>query len=320
MKSVFFGYSAKVALALLAVGTMTSCYEKEEVDKTPVVTPPAAKYYIQGNVSAAKTGAALRANVAVNGAAQSVNADGYYITGDLTKPGEYKVTAAMEDYLDAVKTVTLPETPDGGVCIASADFALNGADAAAQKPTMNVPATKEQAEQAMDEAKDDIVAAFTTLGVDANDVEIEIVSGGAKVSVPVAVESAVGEAVTVTVPYFEGFASTVTPEQDNLFTKAVTDGQIWLASAEAALNMTYGMKNIGMGVTFEGVAGKSINGFKAVIMYAIKTLEFSGYPGQVIYQESIRVEPSYESHDSHDSHDSHNGHGSNPAAGGGSGK
>ncbi|MGN0301840.1 MAG: DUF3869 domain-containing protein [Anaerotardibacter sp.] len=187
---------------MLAVGAMTSCYEKEEVDKTPEVTPPAAKYYIQGNVSAAKTGAALQAAVAVNGAAQSVNTDGYYITGDLTKAGEYKVTAVMKDYLDAVKTVTLPETAAGGVCIASADFALNGADAATEKSELNVPATQEQAEAAMKVAEGDIVAAFTALGVSADDVEIEIENGGAKVTVPVSVESAVGEAVSITVPYF----------------------------------------------------------------------------------------------------------------------
>ena len=125
MKNVFCGFNAKLALALLAVGTLSSCYEKEELDKTPQKDPDPAKYFIQGNVTNAEDGTALPgAAVTVDGAAQSLNADGYFITADLKKAGEYKVTSKLADFNDAVKTVTLPETAAGGVCIASADFAM----------------------------------------------------------------------------------------------------------------------------------------------------------------------------------------------------
>lgn len=320
MKSVFFGYSAKMALALLAAGAMTSCYEKEEVEKTPEKELPPAEYYIQGNVTSSETGEALPgASVAVNGAIQSLNGDGYFITDNLKNAGTYKVTASLADYYDAVKTVKLPPTEDGGVCIASADFAMAPVyvepepDPEPERPGLP---DGEQMKDAVESATNTIAEA---LGMDAGEladyIEVDVENSKAVLTMPTEVETAVGESKTVTLPYFVGFSSTI--DRDYMApTKAAaaTDGEAWLAQAQMALNIPYGMKNIGYTTTFPGLEGQSINGYKLTIMYQIQNFIFYGITGQVMYQAAWQAEPTYESHDNH------NGHGSNPSAGGGTGK
>ena len=104
MKNVFCGFNAKLALALLAVGALSSCYEKEELDKTPQKDPDPAKYFIQGNVTNAEDGTPLpSAKVTVGSDAQTLNADGYFITADLKNPGEYKVTSKLATFKPEVK-------------------------------------------------------------------------------------------------------------------------------------------------------------------------------------------------------------------------
>ena len=150
----------------------------------------------------------------------------------------------------------------------------------------------------------------------------DIDGGGVVVTVKNEINAEVGGDVEIQLPIFTGFASTITPEDDNLFTKAVTDGQIWLASAEKVLNMKYGMKPAGTKkYILKGVLGQSISSYVVRIFYQVRTLSFSRVEGTVMWQDVVMAEPIYESHDSHDSHDTHDahdGHGnSNPAAGGG---
>ena len=318
MKSVFFGYSAKMALALLAAGAMTSCYEKEEVEKTPEQKLPPAEYYIQGNVTSAETGEALPgASVAVNGAIQSVNGDGYFVTDDLKNAGTYKVTAALADYYDAVKTVKLPPTKDGGICIASADFFMIPVYVEPEPEDPERPGLPDE-----EQMKDAVKGATTTiaeamgLGTDEVDeyLEIDVNNNKAVLTVPAEVETAVGESKTLTLPYFVGFSSTIDRDYMAPTKAAATDGEAWLAQAQMALNIPYGMKNIGYTTTFPGLEGQSINGYKLTIMYQIQNFTFYGITGQVMYQAAWQAEPTYESHDNH------NGHGSNPSAGGGTGK
>ena len=66
MKNVFSGLGAKLALALLVVGTMTSCYEKEELNVEKTDDPIDPVYYIQGNVCDVETGKPLEAKVTLS--------------------------------------------------------------------------------------------------------------------------------------------------------------------------------------------------------------------------------------------------------------
>ncbi len=322
MKSKFFGFSAKLAFAVLAVGTMfTSCYEKEEIDVTPGDKPEAAKYVIVGNVTDLNTGEALAATVTIDGTAVTVNGDGYFEKDGLTA-GAHVVTAAMNNYFDAVKTVYLPETAAGGICVVNADFALADAGSKAVDPDQAVvPATEAQSKEMMQKNIKTIADAFKAAGVDITvDDLVFDEDGRATLTVPATTTAAVGEDVTVELPYFTGFASSITPEDDDIFTKAVTEGQIWLASASKALGREYGFVAGTKKVTFKGVAGQSIAGYTLKIVFKNEVYVFNGADGTVMYLESWKAEPVYESHDSHDSHDSHNAHGANPGAGGGSGK
>ena len=319
MKNVFRGLSAKLALALLAVGTLSSCYEKEELDQPAGSGDKAPQYFIQGNVTAAKDGKGLQANVTLNGASVNVSTDGYFT--EKAGEGTFKIVATMDNYFDASRTVTFYEAPKNSVTIATVDIAMYDASQAVETPTINVPASTEEAKKAADVAQPIIAEALKALGVNTQTtpVKVEVADDGtAKVQAVVVVDkAAVGEAKTVDVPSFAGFASTITPEDDNIFTRGVTQGQIWIASAEAALGLTYGLRNTIQKVTLPGKAGQAISGYDLVINLLSRTLEFNGATGSVMYQEKITVTPKYESHDSHDSHDSHNGHGTNPGAGGG---
>ena len=64
MKKSFFGFSAKVAMAVLAVCSfvLTSCYEKSPVAKTP------SEYHVVGSVYDAETGKVItEAKVTLDG-------------------------------------------------------------------------------------------------------------------------------------------------------------------------------------------------------------------------------------------------------------
>ena len=233
MKNVFRGLSAKLALALLAVGTMTSCYEKEELDKTPAPTPEPAKYYIQGNVLDVENGKALNAKVTVAGNAVTV-VNGYYKT-EVAADTEIQVVADLDGYFTSTKTVYLPKTDAGSVSIATVDFALVGVASQVVAPddpdAVNTPATAEESKEVLKAASSSIKAIFAEAGITLADGDFEIVDDGIIVSTTQDVEAEVGGDVEIQLPIMTGFASTIVPEDDNLFTKALTDGQIWVACA-----------------------------------------------------------------------------------------
>lgn len=126
------------------------------------------------------------------------------------------------------------------------------------------------------------------------------------------VSVATGESATVNIEVFTGFNSNITPAT----TKALTPGEIWLASASKYLNRTYGLQVKLISYIIPGVLGKTITGFKQTSVLTTETLTFDGLTGTVIYQgtaNSYVIEPVYESHDSHDAH------GGSSNAGGGAG-
>lgn len=317
-KSKFFGFSAKLAFAVLAVGTMlASCYEKGEIDAKPNPNPVPPKYMIVGNVTSLNTGKALPATVTIDGTTVKVNANGYFEKTGLT-PGAHVVKAVIDKYFDAMKTVYLPEAATGGTCVVSADFALADATSVIIKPDKEVaPATEAQAKEMVKNNSKAIIDAFKAAGIDgvtADNFVLDPSTGKVTLKVLPKTKAAVGEAVTVKLPYFSGFASSITPESDNIFTRATTEGQTWLASASKVLGRVYGLTVENKEVKFAGVVGKAITAYTLTVLFKNDVYVFSGAEGVVMYQEFWKAEPVY------DSHDSHNGHGSNPGAGGGSGR
>ena len=91
MKSKFFGLNAKLALAVLAVGTMfTSCYDSENGDVTKPYVAPDAVYSFQGVVTNNITGEGVEgATIAFTGA----------VTGTATTDawGNYELTVTQKD-------------------------------------------------------------------------------------------------------------------------------------------------------------------------------------------------------------------------------
>lgn len=318
MKNVFRGLSAKLALALLAVGTMTSCYEKEELDKTPAPTPEPAKYYIQGNVLDVENGQPLNATVTVDGATVTVN-NGYYrteVAADKVADGkEITIVADMDNYFKATKTAYLPKADAGSVTIATVDFALVGVNSQITAPEYNTPANKDQAKKLAEDS--DLIGMFTACGLPDGTIEVDA-NGDVVVTAAKIVETEVGGNLTFKVPLMSGFSSTVSPAE----TKALTVGEIWLTSAAKALGIPYGMELVEKSHTFSGVQFKAISTLTIKAYYKARALAFNGKEGVVLYQEKVRATVIYEDHDSHDGHDWHDVHDShdftNPGAGGGS--
>lgn len=316
MKNVFRGLSAKLALALLAVGTMTSCYEKEELDKTPAPTPEPAKYYIQGNVLDVENGQPLNAKVMVDGAAVTVT-NGYYRT-EVTADKEITIVADMDKYFTATKTAFLPKTDAGSVSIATVDFALVGVNSQVTAPEYNTPANADQAAEVAEASKETLTGIFAEAGFALADDAIEVdENGDVVVTAAKIVETEVAGDLTFDVPLMSGFSSTVSPAD----TKALTVGQIWLSSAEKALGMLYGMEKAFKKHTFSGVKGAAINSLTIKAYYKARALAFDGKDGVVLFQDKVRATVTYEDHDNHDGHDYHDVHDShdftNPGAGGG---
>lgn len=324
MKSKFFGLSAKLALAILAVGTtMTSCYDSENVDIVAPNPVEPAKYVIAGNLTDGTTGMAIdptvtNVEVTIGGASVTVDANGYFEQDGLN-PGAHVVEVKAEGYYDAKRTIYLQEVGDGGISYGNADFVLYGPEAGVTLPDSDVPASDAQGNVILDQEKANLLAVFENLGIDTETVELKVENGKTILTAPAETNTAVGESLTVTLPYYGGFASTVALEADDIFTKSITDGQIWNASAEALLNLPYGLVQ-GTGTreyTITCGGNESIISYTLTIVFENRTLSFEGAEGTVMYQSSWSVDPEYDSHDNHDSHDSHNNHGDGNGAGGG---
>ena len=101
MKKSFFGFSAKVAMAVLAVCSfvLTSCYEKSPIAKTP------SEYHVVGSVYDAETGKVISdAKVTLDG--QSVSSTfNIKLSGYVSS---VTVAATAEGYLPGSRTVAIP--------------------------------------------------------------------------------------------------------------------------------------------------------------------------------------------------------------------
>lgn len=119
MKSFFSGVSAKLALAVLAVGTMfASCYDSENGDVTVPTKPAAPTYTVNGVVTDFKTGEAISgATVALDGT--TVTTDTTDATGSYSyqtgAPVVGQVTISATGYREVVRTIEMPTVQTGAV-------------------------------------------------------------------------------------------------------------------------------------------------------------------------------------------------------------
>ena len=305
MKSKLFGLSAKSALYLLAIcsALFTSCYEKEEIDVTPPVVLPDAAYVIVGNVYFAKNGEPVaNKTVTIDGGTIQTDSNGAFIKEGLTA-GQHVVTVDLDGYAKVARTVYLVAVQKGQTSLANVEVVLYDAnDVADSQPEQTTPGTPAQAEELKGAVTSLVPNAAVT--VDTN--------GNIVVTKSNSVTVATGESATVNIKVFTGFNSNITPAT----TRALTPGEIWLASAPKYLNRTYGMQIKLISYIIPGVSGKTITGFKQKSVLTTETLTFDGLTGTVIYQgtaNSYVIEPVYESHDSHAAH------GGSSNAGGGAG-
>jgi len=308
MKSKLFGLSAKSALYLLAIcsALFTSCYEKEEIDVTPPVVLPDAAYVIVGNVYFAKNGEPVaNKTVTIDGGTIQTDSNGAFIKEGLTA-GQHVVTVDLDGYAKVARTVYLVAVQKGQTSLANVEVVLYDAnDVADSQPEQTAPGTPAQAEELKGAVTSLVPGAAVTVDTNGNIVVTESNS----------VNVATGDNATVNIKVFTGFNSNITPAT----TKALTPGEIWLASASKYLNRTYGLQVKLISYMIPGVSGKTITGFKQTSVLTTETLTFNGLTGTVLYQGTANnyvIEPVYQSHDSHDSHD---GHGGSSNAGGGAG-
>ncbi len=124
MKSKFFSLNAKLALAVLAVGTMfTGCYDSENGDVNKPYVAPDPVYYVAGTVTDLETGEALDAAVSIDGGEPVTAVGGNYSIK--TTDGDNKtVTVTMEGYQDVTRTINIPTVGKGETYTAVVDVAM----------------------------------------------------------------------------------------------------------------------------------------------------------------------------------------------------
>ena len=134
MKSKFFGFTAKLAMAILAVGTMfTSCYDSENGDVSKPYKAPDAVYTFVVTVSNGITGKPVEgATVTAGSTACAGVGNGVYqavVTNDQTgtkMPSTVTVSvAAGSDYEAATATVNVATTENGQAITCYANIIVN---------------------------------------------------------------------------------------------------------------------------------------------------------------------------------------------------
>lgn len=120
MKKSFFGFGAKVAMAVLAVCSfvLTSCYEKQAP-----VKEEAPVYYVVGTVYDATTSNVIAdANVTVNGAAVTLSNGSF--TSKIAGPGAVAVAAEAKGYVAVSRTVQVVAVGNNQTSVTTADLAM----------------------------------------------------------------------------------------------------------------------------------------------------------------------------------------------------
>ena len=122
-KSNFFGITAKLAIAILAVGTMfTSCYDSENGDVTKPYVAPDPVYTISGTVTDALTNQILTsATITVNGTAATNAGGSYTAKGNV---GSNTIVVSATGYTQVTRNVTIAALGKGEASTTVVNVAL----------------------------------------------------------------------------------------------------------------------------------------------------------------------------------------------------
>lgn len=126
MKSKFFGLNAKLALAVLAVGTMfTGCYDSENGDVTKPYVAPDPVYTVSGTVTDALTGGAIEnATVTVSDNKGEVEwKEGTYSV-QVNSSGSKTVTVEAAGYDKVTRDITIAPLEKGQASTTVVNVAL----------------------------------------------------------------------------------------------------------------------------------------------------------------------------------------------------
>ncbi|WP_321330919.1 DUF3869 domain-containing protein [uncultured Bacteroides sp.] len=316
MKSNVFGFSAKIALSVLAVcGTMfTSCYEKEDVDVNTTEPIPAA-YYVVGSITDGSNGQPITtAVVTIDGVSVTLNNGAF--SQKTTASGAHTVAVTAEGYYDMTKTVYCVEVADGQTSVAVADIALFTPGSQASDPiedptipsTSDIEAVKSVISEAFTPTANPSGAVAGTSTTTVND------DGTVAIATPYTLDNSSTDAIEVSYVYNEGFELANEPA-----TRAVSARDQFIANVAKQLNKSYGLTKVTKKTTlYEG--GNSIIGYTVIYTIAIEEYIFyisgANWAGMATWQSNVQISAITDTHDSHDSHD---GHGGSTNAGGGSG-
>lgn len=324
MKSNLFGYSAKLALAVLAVcGTMfTSCYESDDADKISLPGFGTPEYYVAGTITDANTGSLLSsATVTVDGA--NVVTDNATFKQKISSytDAAIKVVVSANGYFTVTKNVYLNEVKNGGVYIAEASAALMPVDAVVLEPS--------EADPSPTAVKDavDALPALTAVNVTVDNVsfgtptskeENGIVENTLPATFKNNVSSLPADAQYVV---YDGF-ELIGEVQSDPISRAdanANEKTVFLNSVTKKLGKKHGFTQRVGTFTIPAWGNYSAAGFKAIYNMVPRTykvtIDGKSVSGTVVSQEGVMLYPSYYNHDTHNYHD---GTGINPNAGGGS--
>lgn len=311
MKTKFFGFGAKVALAVLAVcGTvLTSCYEKDSVD--PVTPIPDAAYYVTGSVTDATNGQPIQtANVQIDGKDVTLSNGAFY---EKVSEGAHTVAVTADGYYDLTKTVYCAKVEAGQTSVAVADVALFTPDALVTKPVTE-PTTPELGTSEK-ETLAGLFAPEASEGATLGAAQVARVNDDYVITYPATFNEPATSKV-VTYAYNEGFDLLAKPA----LTKAPTFEEQFIANAANAIGKSYGLKKVQKSTSLIAGDKESITGYTLTYVVSVKDYVFAingaNYKAAATWQTQATVKAVIKS-DSHDSHDSHDGHGGNSNAGGG---
>lgn len=298
MKKSLFGFSAKIAMAVLAVCSvvLTSCYQK------PVPTPDEDPvYYVTGTVYDATTSAAINATVTVDGKAVSVN-NGSFLQ-EIAGPGSVTVAAEAAGYVSVSRTVQVVAVGKNQVSVTSADIAM-------------LPVGVELPENEVVEGSMSLADLTDKFGFpEGTEIDEE---GFIHVHEALALESHDGHSLAHTklpwVAKFNALSGYITDFESK---DAVVAGVMDIVTSAALQTVNAGSKYADFKAT---ACEETLNesGEKCLLSATVchtftqwfVTYVFDGavYTANAVKAEDTTVMPKYDSHDSHDSHDRHDSH------------
>lgn len=305
MKKSFFGFSAKVAMAVLAVCSfvLTSCYEKAEpmAQNDPV-------YWVVGTVYDATTSETLAAAVTVGSTNVTGPSFAVKVQGSTTAVTTVNISAKMEGYKDVSRVINLVPASFNQISITSADIAM--VPVAEPEPeivaemvdvTKNYNAEKVAADFGFPtntEVVDGIVYVCDFFQVDAENAHNAHTASSSN-------QYCTTEPYKVQYPVYSGFVSADADQMMDIATSTIQTVYVGKEYADFAKNATTKEETL-------NEEGNHLLGWwldKAFRVYEISySVMGMTFKCHCVKAEGSVVTPMFDTHNTHNSHDYRTGH------------